>query len=260
MYRTYRIPKRNGKYRVIREPNPELKAMQWAIAEKLNTIPLMDCVHGFVLGRDIVSNAKCHQQKRYVLNVDIKDFFPSIASAPMRYILGYHIKDEESIAWIATICFWNDCLPQGAPTSPVLANLYMEDLDILFSTLAERNGWSYSRYADDITFSGDDSLKEKTEALIGAIDKWLGQYHLIRNQKKTKLMPYYQRQVVTGVVVNNERLTLSRKTKEEWFQRLKGRLFNSLDEHEIGYLEYVRHIDEKFHGKLLGLLHTEVGV
>lgn len=254
MYRTYRIPKKNGKFRTISEPVPELKAMQHAILERLNTIPLMDCVHGFVPGRDIISNAKRHQKKRYVLNIDVKDFFPSIKSKPMRYILGYWIKDEEFLDWIMATCFWEDCLPQGAPTSPVLANLYMADLDFLWSDTFEHFGWAYTRYADDITLSGDDSLKERMHVILDLVDLQLKLYHLTRNIKKTKLMPYYQRQVVTGVVVNNERLTLSRKIKERLFQELKGRPRASLTENELGYLEHVKHVDPKAHEKLCNIM------
>ena len=254
MYRTYRIPKKNGKYRTISEPVPELKAMQWAILDILNKIPLMDCVHGFVEGRDIISNAKAHQQKRYVLNIDVKNFFPSIRPAPMRYILGFYTKDKELIDWIIAVCFWEDCLPQGAPTSPVLANLYMEDLDFIWEDTFRDFGWTYTRYADDITISGDDSVKERSHVILELIDHQLGLYHLVRNKKKTKLLPYYQRQVVTGVVVNNERLTLSRKIKEKWFQQLKGRSLGSLTENELGYLEHIKHVDQKAYKKLCSIM------
>jgi RNA-directed DNA polymerase len=254
MYKVYRIPKKNGKYRVISEPVPELKAMQHAILEKLNTIPLMDCVHGFVPGRDIVSNAKIHQQQRYVLNIDIKDFFPSVKSGPMEEALKYWIKDDEFLDWVITTCFWEGSLPQGAPTSPVLANLYMANLDIILKNLCQTRGWNYSRYADDLTISGDDSLKEQMFQMLEAIDLLLVFHSLTRNQKKTKLMPHYQRQTVTGIVVNNERLTLSRKTKERLFQELKGRPFASLTPNEIGYLEHVKHVDGKAYEKLCSIM------
>lgn len=255
MYRTYRIPKKNGKFRTISEPVPELKAIQWTILERLNTIPLMDCVHGFVPGRDIVSNAKAHQQKRYVLNVDIKDFFPSIkAERYMKELRDEGAWDSEFLDWVEAVCFWEGSLPQGAPTSPVLANIYLHDFDKRMLLLAEKLGLTYSRYADDLTFSGGDTLKDDLVPLLKCIDDLLEQVGLTRNQKKTKLMPYYQRQVVTGVVVNNERLTLSRKIKERLFQELKGRPRLSLTENELGYLEYVRHVDPKAYEKLCSIM------
>lgn len=255
MYRTFKIKKKNGKYRTISEPILELKAMQWALLERLNTIPLMDCVHGFALGKDIVSNAKVHRQKRYVLNIDVENFFPSVKTKRCMYQLGrWYAWTPETYDWIEAVCFWDGCLPQGAPTSPVLANIYMHPFDIGMQRLADQLGVSYTRYADDLTLSGGDVLKERLNEILEQIDYELGLMDLTRNKKKTKLMPYYQRQVVTGVVVNNERLTLSRKIKERLFQELKGRPRASLTENELGYLEHVRHIDPKVHDKLCSIM------
>jgi len=255
MYRTYRILKKNGRFRTISEPNPELKAIQWAILDKLNTIPLLDCVHGFVQGRDIVSNATPHKQKRYVLNIDIKNFFPSVKVQPcMEIVQQWYAWDRETWDWIKAACFWEGSLPQGAPTSPVLANIYLHRFDLMMLKLAKALGATYTRYADDLTFSGSDVLKEEFNRILKLVDYGLSFFDLTRNKKKTKLMPYYQRQVVTGVVVNNERLTLSRKIKEELFQGLKGRPFSSLTENELGYLEHVRHVDQKAYEKLCSIM------
>lgn len=149
MYKNYRVRKKNGKFRVISEPSPELKAMQWAILAQLETIPLLDCVHGFVQGRDVVSNATPHKQQRYVLNIDVKDFFPSIkAERCLHQVSRWRAWTSDELDWMEAICFWEGVLPQGAPTSPVLANIYMHPFDVYMELLAKRLGLSYTRYAD----------------------------------------------------------------------------------------------------------------
>lgn len=248
-YNVFSIPKKNGKRRVIKEPCFVLKEMQYAILERLNKIPLSKYAHGFVSGRDIVTNAREHRRQRYVLNVDIENFFPSIKPGFMRYQLRKYYSEEE-IEWIMAVCFWENCLPQGAPTSPVLANIYLEDMDYILGEVCEGGGWNYTRYADDLTISGGDSIKERLPQILDLIDHWLGHYGLVRNKKKTKLMPYFQRQVVTGIVVNNERLTLSRVIKESLYVNYKGKPAALLTEEERGYLEHVRHVDPRAYEKI----------
>lgn len=252
MYRIYHIPKRNGKFRKIMEPIPELKEIQWRLKEELDKVPLHEAAHGFVIGRGIVSNAELHRQQPYVLNIDIKDFFPSVKLDNCNLLFEYigEFLSQEIIEWIKFACFWDGALPQGAPTSPVLANLYLVFLDNKIDAFAEMHQIRYSRYADDITLSGGEYLKIYQDDILSWIDESLLHYHLIRNRKKTKLMPYYQRQLVTGIVVNNQRLTLSRKMKEDLFQKFKGRNRVDLTASEIGILEYVNQVDPKAYKKL----------
>lgn len=252
-YHVFSIPKKNGKRRIIKEPCESIKDMQYAILKRLEGIPLSKYAHGFVPGRDIVTNATEHRQQRYVLNVDIENFFPSIRPGFMRNQLRRYCSEEE-IGWIMSVCFWEGSLPQGAPTSPVLANIYLEDMDYILGEVSEGGGWRYTRYADDLTISGDDSIKERLPNILELIDHWLKHYGLLRNQKKTKLMPYFQRQVVTGIVVNNERLTLSRKIKESLYLNYKSKLASLLTEEEKGYLEHVRHVDPKAYEKICSVM------
>jgi len=255
MYRTFFIPKKNGKLRKIMEPAPDLKEVQYVLKSKLDQVPLHTAAHGFVAGKGIVSNALVHRKSRYVLNIDIKDFFPSVKFEQYPFCqIEQHLTDEE-VQWVKEVCFWNGSLPQGAPTSPVLANIKLKEVDETITAWCLERGLLYTRYADDMTFScKDDYLKEFLTEFIENIDVVLGSIGLRRNTKKTKLMPYYQRQLVTGVVVNNERLTLARTIKEQLFQELKGLSRAALTVEQQGYLEYVNQVDSKTYNKLCQIM------
>ena len=164
-YKTFTIPKRSGGTRSISAPTPHLKVLQRNLADLLQ-----DCwedisfaryrkdniAHGFKRGRSIISNARRHRNRNYVFNVDIKDFFPSINFGRVR---GYFIKDSSfelnpAIATIiAQIACYENSLPQGSPCSPVISNLIGHVLDVHLVALAASTGCTYSRYADDLTFS-----------------------------------------------------------------------------------------------------------
>lgn len=244
-YNEYCVKKANGGLRKICEPNRELKEEQARILEVLNQYPFPDCVHGFVPGRDILSNASRHLAQRYVLNIDIKDFFGSVKLEGFDRIRlalersGLEVDEDH----LKRCCFWRGCLPQGAPTSPVLANLYVNTLDHVFSSYAMDQGMRWSRYADDGTFSGPDRLKLYKDDVLDFVDNWLRVFSLERNIKKTKLMPYYQRQMVTGILVNNEKLSLPRNLKSELYFYFKNAHMNELTPSELGILEHVRHVN-----------------
>lgn len=166
-YSEFEIPKKSGGERRIRSPIEKLKRVQRRLAERLSIClseidniegVKRECTlsHGFRPDLDIATNAAPHVRRRWVFNIDLEDFFPSINFGRVR---GYFIKnrhfalDETSATIIAQICCWNNELPQGAPTSPVISNLIASNLDISLNRFARRNRCTYTRYADDITFS-----------------------------------------------------------------------------------------------------------
>ena len=255
MYRTFFRLKKNGKKRKIEAPCPELKAMQASLAKVLQDRVLSDSAHGFVVGRSPLTNAMNHLSQRYVLNIDVKDFFPSIKQRRFIQLVGDRF-DPPLLEWISYICFWKGALPQGAPTSPVLSNIYLSKVDERMEALAQKKGLRYSRYADDLTFSGNDSLKADMAVVLKEVDQTLRSLCLIRNEKKTKLMPYYQRQVVTGIVVNGDKTTLSGKIKQEWLKLMKEKSCESLSATELGYLGYIKSVDLAFYEKLTGGWHA----
>ncbi len=169
-YTTFEIPKRNGATRTIKAPIDSLRAVQ----QKLSVL-LQDCVdeinettgrkdraaHGFKRDKSIVTNAREHRNRRYVFNIDLQDFFPPINFGRVR---GYFIRDKNSslnqtvATVIAQLACHENSLPQGSPCSPVISNLIAHILDIHLVRLASTVGCTYSRYADDLTFSTNKKL------------------------------------------------------------------------------------------------------
>lgn len=155
MYKTFEVAKKNGKMRSINAPNDRLKYIQRKIAEKLDEIyPIRNTVHGYVIGRSVKSNANAHVRQKYVLNIDIKDFFISISDSRVEGVLRAIGVPGRVAEIIARICCYNGRLPQGGPSSPVLSNMICFRLDRELLKFAKETRCIYTRYADDITLSG----------------------------------------------------------------------------------------------------------
>lgn len=181
-YQVFLVPKRSGGQRTISAPCDALKRLQSNLAELLQ-----DCVdelasemkrsnrasHGFTRKRSIVTNARQHRHRRWVLNLDLEDFFPSINFGRIR---GYFLKNRDfelhpSVATvIAQVACFENALPQGSPCSPVIANLVAHLLDMRLVKLARDVGCTYSRYADDLTFSTNKKEFPPEIAVPSAID------------------------------------------------------------------------------------------
>jgi RNA-directed DNA polymerase len=155
-YTTFRVPKNSqGQFRVISAPKRPQKYIQFKLAQILQAVyKPPDFVHGFVLSRSVVTNADAHLGCRYLLNLDLEDFFPSINFGRVRGLFIHRYGLDQSVSTVlAQICCFDNQLPQGAPTSPVVANMICARMDNQLLHLAERNECIYTRYADDITFS-----------------------------------------------------------------------------------------------------------
>jgi RNA-directed DNA polymerase len=152
-YYEFRIPKRRGGERAILAPQMELKILQKRLAELLKKVyKPRNVVHGFTGGRSIVSNASCHVGRRFVLNVDIKDFFPSIHFGRVRGLFTCQAIGAEGLAAtvLTQICCHRGALPAGAPTSPIISNMVCARLDRELVELAKKYKCYYSRYVDDL--------------------------------------------------------------------------------------------------------------
>ena len=228
-YRSFEIPKRNGDTRLINAPEPRLKRLQRRLADvlyscvaeiekKIEKSAPPPLAHGFARERSIFTNASVHRRRRYVLNLDLQDFFPSFNFGRVR---GFFIKDnrfklnEKVATVIAQIACHEDELPQGSPCSPIISNLLGHLLDVRLVQLAKKNQCSYSRYADDLTFSTN--LKDFPVALAEPIrtdpPHWRLSARLeseIRragfkiNPGKTRMQWRGSRQVTTGLIVNEK--------------------------------------------------------
>jgi RNA-directed DNA polymerase len=218
-YKVFTIPKKSGGNRVITAPAFNLKLIQMklnVLLQKIYSISCKPSVHGFVFERSIVTNAKVHQNRDFVLNIDMKDFFPSFHFGRVRglFMAKPYCLNNEVATVLAQICCYNNQLPQGAPTSPIITNMICSKMDRQFQTLARNNKCKYTRYADDITFSSNSIEFLNNLAYIDSNDNsYLGSFgnEIIKilhdndfklNSKKTRLQTREFRQEVTGLTVN----------------------------------------------------------
>lgn len=215
LYDEDKIPKKKG-VRTIFKPHAELKDIQKFILKNiLYNYDVHRNVHGFVPTKSTITNAIRHINKKIILKIDIHDFFPSITANRVYGFfktLGY---DVEDIMILTKLCTYKNQLPQGAPTSPCIANLICFTMDARLSGLARKNNLNYSRYADDMTFSGN-KIGKKT---IELIKKIILEEGFKLNLYKTKLLSQKNRQIVTGLILNDE-LSLGHKN----FNSLKAKL------------------------------------
>lgn len=219
-YVEWRVEKRRGGGRVIAAPKKRLKQIQLRILrEILDRVPQRDVVHGFVRGRNILSNAAPHVGKAIVVNFDLVDFFEHVHLPRVMGVfrrLGY---SKEVARWLAYLCTHRPRLAaparharmagtrhavQGAPTSPAIANLATHRLDARLAGLARRFGCTYTRYADDLTFSGDETFKRSLKRFVPLVRKIISNERFRLHEKKMRFARPGRRQEVTGVVVNRK--------------------------------------------------------
>jgi hypothetical protein len=243
------IRKRSSGLRLLEAPRPRLKSIQRKVlASILDRIPVHPAAHGFCKGRNVVGFAKPHAHRECVLKFDLKDFFPSLRFGRVMGIFqmaGY----SEAMArwltrlsvascpgeWIAPIRCDADPiqqqqlrrlylplhLPQGAPTSPMLANLAAYRLDARLSGFAANRGATYTRYADDLLFSGGRELGRSFEWFASVVGAIVLEEGFCLNYRKSRLMRSSVRQTAAGIVLNG-----GTNIARDEFDRLKAILFN----------------------------------
>jgi len=222
-YATFEIPKKSGGRRLILAPKTALKLIQQKLNQVLKSVyQPKPSTHGFAVGKSIITNAKQHLRQRYVLNLDLKDFFPSINFGRVRGLLmapPYQCTDEVATV-LAQVCCHENQLPQGAPTSPVISNMICAKLDSQLQRLAKKYQCVYTRYADDITFSTSRSRfpshliwfsKEAEKSILGdELKNIIESNGFLINGSKVRLQNRYKHQEVTGITVN-EKLNIKRQ-------------------------------------------------
>jgi retron-type reverse transcriptase len=204
LYERYKIPKKSGKMRQIHAPSTGLKRIQKSIAVALlDPLGVHPSVYGFVKGRSIVGNAQMHVGKQLVVNADVRNCFPSVRWPLVRYALMRDLSPQLSplsISFLVDICTAEGSLPIGAPTSPAILNRVLFKTDEILSNQAQLRGCAYSRYADDITFSGDGA----TVSLLRVARGVLSGIGLSLDPLKTNIFRRGRRQICTGLVVNQK--------------------------------------------------------
>ena len=246
-YRYHWRPRRSGAPRLLEAPKPMLKGIQRQILHGiLDPVPVHDAAHGFRRGRSCLTAAQRHAGEEVLLSLDLKDFFLSV---PLRQVhglfrsLGYPWAVARVLTGLCSTAtpadvlagasgnrdFGQDArgrlrqahLPQGAPTSPALANLCAWRLDCRLDGLARACGARYTRYADDLAFSGDRALARRSEAFLGLAAEICRDQGFALNPRKTRVQRQHERQRLTGLVVNRH-VNLARDD----FDRLKAILHN----------------------------------
>ena len=262
-YHFHWVKKKTDGYRLIEAPKSLLKTVQTQILRGiLDKVPAHPAAHGFVKRRSIRSNAAPHVGSAWVLKLDLTNFYPSVPFSRVVAIfrsLGYC---REVAIWLGRLTtsaipsnlgspdrrentvwpYRTRHLPQGAPTSPALANLSAFSLDVRLSGMATKYGARYTRYADDLTLSGPGQSIPALREIIPFAQWIVGNERFTVNKAKRRVLRRHQQQTVTGIVVN-EKLTLSRAA----FDQLKAILTNCLrhgpaSQNREGHADYASHL------------------
>jgi len=242
-YRTFKIPKKSGGEREILAPYPSLLIIQnWIYNNILKNIPIHKCAHAFTASKSIVTNCKIHAGQKEVLKIDLKDFFTSI---PFNRIIFHFNKigyNKKVSFCLARLCTYKDYLPQGAPTSPILSNIIAIKMDKRLFALAKKFKLNYTRYADDMVFSGDNISVKFIEYVNTIIENEGFQI----NNSKTRLYKSANKKIVTGIVINEKELKIPREYRRELVLNLNYILKYGYNSHvakkkinDVNYLERI---------------------
>ena len=238
-YKDFEIPKKSGGVRTISSPGTRsYKYLLHYVSQILQSVyePSSHAM-GFISGKSVVANAKVHMGMNYVFNIDLKDFFPSIERARIAarlQVCPFYFTKEVALT-IAGLCTMQVLkgeneegkkeycyvLPQGSPASPVITNLMCDKLDFLLSKLAKQFGLRYTRYADDITFSSLHNVYQPGSDFRKGLESIITGQKFTINPAKTRLNKRGTRQEVTGLIVSDDKVNVTRK----YIRDLRGLLF-----------------------------------
>ncbi len=254
VYNHYQVEKKKGGKRDIYAPDDELKKILKKLNYFLQAYYLCvkpNEVHGFVinpayLGRkcNIVANASVHTNRKYVLNIDLKDFFSNISAQQVYKIFSSHFfnySEQISIA-LTLLTTYEGKLPTGAPTSPVISNFVCFDLDSNLKQFAEQHALSYTRYADDITFSSDEPIIKN---MISNIIRIIEENNFAVNYKKLRISTSNRKQTVTGITVN-ESVNVDRKLLKKVRAMLYDAQTNGIYDATQKHFKILGYVDKKY--------------
>lgn len=259
-YKFFSIPKKNGGKRIISAPERELAFIQLCIAVLFNSIYKPNkCVFGFVDKRSIVQNAQQHINKEILFNIDLKDYFSSISYNDIieklirqPYYFSYPAAKFLTDILVVETQDGKRVLPQGAPSSPIVTNMIADHLDVRLSKFAEKHDLTYTRYADDITFSFSRSKLRGwrshglTKGIRDIIFDIIETEGFLINKRKTRISFINQRHEVTGLVVNKKV-----NVKREYIKRLRTEIHNwERDGYVIASYKFLKHYEKTHLGKL----------
>ncbi|MFA1642829.1 retron St85 family RNA-directed DNA polymerase [Chryseomicrobium imtechense] len=215
-YRTFSIPKRTGGFRTIEAPTPLLKKIQHQILENfLAPHPVSRFAKAYKKGATLKEMARFHVNQQMVVRIDLTDFFGSLKEASVFRFFRQQGYSETVTVILTKLVTYRGGLPQGAPTSPTLSNILMRKIDERIARYCSEKKIRYTRYADDLVFSGDFSIKR----LLAKLHNILAPQRLLINNKKTRVMRRHSTQMVTGLVVN-DKLGIARNSRRRLRQEL----------------------------------------
>lgn len=229
-YSSVKLPKKNGEFRQLYVPDEFLKSIQRAINEKLlSEEEISPYATAYRPGGSTRLNAYPHMGKQMLLKLDIRHFFDHLIYPVVKEkAFPKNRYSEQNRVLLSLLCVHRDSLPQGAPTSPTISNIIMKDFDNAIGRWCENNKISYTRYCDDMTFSGDFDPK----LVIHHVKAELGKLRLFLNDKKTVVAYRGQKHYVTGIVVN-EKLGVpaeyKRKIRQEMYYCMKFGVASHID-------------------------------
>jgi RNA-directed DNA polymerase len=242
-YREFTIPKRSGGQRKIATPYPALYDIQeWILRNILDKASINSCAMGFCHGKSNLNHAKTHSGNKGLLKSDIVNFFPSITLKRVITVfkfLGYPSRIASSLG---RFCCLNGVLPQGSATSPALSNIICNKMDYRLIMVAEKYSLVYSRYADDIAFSGE----YIPISFLNVIEKIINDEGFELNMKKTYICNGHGKKVLTGISISNGKLALPREKK----RILRVEAFKAINCDPMEYI-YKQH-DPIYYERLIG--------
>ena len=247
-YHSFTIPKRKGGTRQIDAPYPSLiRAQRWIYHEILSKIDISPSATGFIPHHSIKDNASAHLGQNCLLLLDVKDFFPSIRWHKV-FAVFYHLGYPKIIAqYLASLCCLNGHAPQGAVTSPTLSNVIARRLDARITGIANKYEINYTRYADDMSFSGE-RISRRFQSFINKIVEEDG---FKINQSKTRFIKGKHQKIVTGVSISADKLTVPKTKRREVRQHVYYIMKYGLVEHQ----KRIGNNDPIFMERLVGYLH-----
>lgn len=231
-YISVKIPKRNGGVRRLSIPDKALMSVQKAIAQKLLAYePVSSYAKAYKPASNVKKNAAPHIAKPKILKLDIKDFFDNIKYSTVKdKVFPSEKYSEANRILLAMLCYHEDSLPQGAPTSPIITNIIMREFDEAVGQRFGEKNIAYTRYCDDMTFSGDfDEMQ-----VISFVEEELKKLTLSLNRKKTHVISSSSRQTVTGITVN-KKLNIPKEYK----RRIRQEIFFCKKNGTEGHIENI---------------------
>jgi retron-type reverse transcriptase len=253
-YKIFTIPKKSGKLRTICQPSKNLKGLQaWILVNILNKLNVSSSCKGFEKGSSTLDNALPHKGANTILTLDLKDFFTSVQRNYIYNIFKAAGYNKLIATLLTNICTYRGYLPQGSPCSPKLANLSTWSLDLRIQGYVGKRGINYTRYADDLSFSG--LSPAKIVKIIPMINTIIDEENFEINNSKTRVAGSARAKIVTGLIVTDDEIGIGKTKYKDLRTKIHHLTFpaeqaNTKLLNEVrGWLSYLNSVDKKRNSK-----------